>query len=288
VAFLLAFGANFIFAFSATLFTDFSREVSGKWINSFKLIIAFICFGLTALILQSTPIWSIAPYFMLSGALGLFCADHFLCSAFAKLGSARTLMIFSFSPIFVATWSYFLFQEKPHYTKFIAIFFFIACVFTLSIEKFRKEGHWEIPGLLMALFGIILDGLGNVTTRYALNINPNESVMNVCAMRALGAFFGFLLFQPILKTRLVDSFQKLSRRKKVTVLIASSLGTYVSLTFWISAVKIGNLTSLIALSGTTPLLAGMFEIAMGKTKATRYLAYAFGLFAIGFYFLIKN
>ncbi len=286
--FLLAFGANFIFAFSATLFTDFSREVSGKWINSFKLCIAFICFTLTAFVLQKTPVWSIAPYFLLSGALGLFCADHFLCTAFAKLGSARTLMIFSFSPLFVATWSYFLFDEEPSYSKLIAIFFFIACVFTLSIEKFRKEGHWEIPGLLMALFGIVLDGLGNVTTRYALNINPHESVMNVCALRSLGAFLGFLLFQPILKTRLITDFKKLSRRKKTTVLIASTLGTYISLTFWISAVKIGNLTSLIALSGTTPLLAGTFEIAMGKTKATPYLAYAFVLFLMGFYFLIKN
>lgn len=283
---ILALTANMVFAFASTLFTDFSREVSGKWINCFKLCAATLCFLVTAFVFRQPVSPETAAVYFLSGAIGLFLADHFLCEAFAKIGSARTLMIFSFAPLFVACWCYLFFGEKLDTQKFVAIIFFMACVFTISLEKLRQEGEWEVAGLVLAFSGVILDGLANTVTSYGFRNSPTDGVFTVCALRALGAFSAFLLLSPFLKVNLIGNFKKLSDRKKYIAIFASFLGAYLSLTFWISAVKIGDLTTLIALSGLTPLLAGLFEILRGKTKATRYLFIAFLFFALGFYFLI--
>jgi drug/metabolite transporter (DMT)-like permease len=226
------------------------------------------------------------PLYLLSGALGLFTADHFLCSAFAKIGSARTLIIFSFSPLFVAAWSFLFWGETLPLQKLIAIVFFMACVFTLSLEKFKKEGHWEIPGLLMAVSGILLDALGNVITSYAFKTSPTDGVISVCALRAAGAFLLFLALSPFIKVRLIENFKKLPPKRKSIALGASVIGTFLSITLWVSAVKRGNLTTLAALAGINPLFAACFEIAMGKNKASSYLFTAFLFFGLGFYFLV--
>lgn len=226
------------------------------------------------------------PYYVLSGALGLFLADHFLCEAFAKLGSARTLMIFSFAPLFVACWCYLFFGDALRPEKLVAILFFMACVMTISYEKLKEEGHWEIVGLVLAFSGVILDGLANVVTSYGFRTSPADSVFNVCALRSGGAFIAFLLVGPFLKVNLIENFKKLSPYKRKLAVLASFLGTFLSLSLWISAVKLGDLTTLVALSGITPVLAGAFEVARGKTKLSKYLVLALVFFLIGFYFLV--
>ncbi len=289
MAILLALSANFVFSFASTLFSDFSREVSPKWINCFKATVAFICFAASALILRDGGVApDTIPLYLLSGALGVFMADHFLCEAFSRLGAARSLMIFSFSPLFVAGWSYLFFGEALPLQKFIAILFFMACVLTVSFEKFRQEGHWESVGLLMAFCGVIFDGLANIVTSYAFKQAPENGVFSVGALRAGGGFLTFLLLSPYLKVHLLKNYQQLSRRKKHLALLASVLGTFVSLSLWLAAVKHGNLTTLVALSGITPLMAAFFEIMRKKTKATRYLLVAFIFFLFGFYFLLVH
>lgn len=285
-AIILALSANIIFSFASTLFADFSREVSGKWINCFKLSMAFICFLVLSIALGDKIHSATVPYYVLSGALGLFLADHFLCEAFARLGSARTLMIFSFAPLFVACWCYLFFRETLNPQKFIAIIFFMACVITISYEKLKAVGHWEIAGLLLAFSGVILDGLANVITSYGFRLSPGDTLFNVCALRAGGAFIAFLLVGPFLKIRLIENFKKLTPSQRRLAVLASFMGTFLSLSLWISAVKRGDLTSLVALSGITPVLASAFEVARGKTRLSKYLVMALIFYIIGFYFLV--
>jgi drug/metabolite transporter (DMT)-like permease len=286
MAILLALSANLVFSFASTLFTDFSRQVSAKWINCLKLTVAFVCFWVMAVLVRDPLVLSTLPVFVFSGAVGLFVADHFLCEAFSKIGAARTLMIFSFAPLFVAFWCFLFFDERLDFQKFVAILFFIACVMTISFERLKKEGSWEVVGLLFAFSGVVLDGLANVITSYGFRAAPENGVFSVCALRATGAFLAFLLLTPFIKVRLVGHFKKLSSRDKWIVLLAAFVGTFLSLTLWISAVKMGNLTTLVALSGITPLFAAIFEIARGKTKLSKYLLISFIFYAVGFYFLV--
>ncbi len=286
ISIILALSANTVFSFASTLFADFSKEVSGKWINCFKLCVAFSCFLVLALILGNEVALKTLPYYVLSGALGLFLADHFLCEAFAKLGSARTLMIFSFAPLFVACWCYLFFGDALRPEKLVAIVFFMACVITISYEKLKEEGHWEIAGLVLAFSGVILDGLANVVTSYGFRTSPTDSIFNVCALRSGGAFIAFLLIGPFIKVQLIENFKKLSPHKRKLAVLASFLGAFMSLSLWISAVKLGDLTTIVALSGATPVLAGVFEVVRGKTKLSKYLVMAFVFFLLGFYFLV--
>ncbi|MEZ4813945.1 MAG: DMT family transporter [Bdellovibrionota bacterium] len=283
---ILALSACLVFSYATSLFADFSRAVSGKWINCFKLTVASFFFLLIGLFMRDGMIRSTIPLFMVSGALGLFLADHFLCEAFGKIGSARTLLIFSFAPFFVACWSYLFFGEKLSPQKLIAICFFVACVITLSLEKLKIEGRWEITGLVLAFSGVLLDGLANVITSYGFRVAPENGVFSVCALRAAGAFIAFLLLNPFLKVKLIENFNKLNSHKKRLAIVASFLGAFLSLTLWISAVKRGNLTTLVSLSGITPVFAAIFEVARGKTKFSKYLGLAFVFYFIGFYYLV--
>ena len=132
---LLALSANLTFALSSTIFTEFSREVSGKWINCFKLLVAVAAFSVAQIVLRDPIHLKTAPYFLISGALGLFFADYFLCCAFARLGPARTLMLFSFSPLFVAGWSFIFFGEHLVAAKFYCHSFFYSLCLHVELRK---------------------------------------------------------------------------------------------------------------------------------------------------------
>jgi DME family drug/metabolite transporter len=286
MAILLALLASVAFSFASTLFADFSKKISAKWINCFKLSVGFVCFSSAALVVRGEVSHSTLPYYILSGAIGLFLADHFLCTAFSKLGSSRTLLIFSFSPLFVAAWSFVFWGEKLSLQKFVAILFFMLCVYTLALEKFKKDGRWELLAFVLGVFGILMDALANVITSYGFKLAPSDSVMTVCALRGLGAFAMFLLIGPFIKVNFVSNFRALNPRNRSIAIGASVLGTFLSIVLWVSAVKRGNLTTLAAVGGANPLFAAFFEISMGKTQTSRHLALAFFFFICGFCLLI--
>jgi drug/metabolite transporter (DMT)-like permease len=286
----LALGSNISFAVASLFFTDYSRQISSTWMNYFKVCVAFLCFSIVCFIFQIPFNLSSSSFYLLvvSGAIGLLIGDIFLFRAFMHLGSGRVLMIFGFQPLLLGLSSYYFFQEDFSFHRLMAILFLVACLFCFSLESFKEKGHWDISGLIYALLGVFLDGIGVLLTKQAFRLSPDVSVLSANFIRAGAAFLGFFCLSliPYFSLSLVKPYMALPKKDKYLVVMASGLGTFLSLVFYLKAIQIGHIATISAISGTSPLFATLFEILNGRKKVTPYLIGAFLSFFIGLSILL--
>lgn len=288
-AIILAVISNICFGFATIGFTYFTRKISSQWMNFFKALVATIAFTCVCLLFRLwIPVTTQSVYLLLcSGFCGLFIGDIFLLNAFKHLGPGRVLMIYGFQPLMLGWAAHILFGQDFSILKLTAIIFLLLCLFTFSFESFKTKGHWDFIGLTQALIGISLDAVGILMTRQAFEANPEMSPFLANWYRGLGATAAFsfwALFQPQL--RLHTEWFKLNIKDKQKLFATALAGTFLSLSFYLLAVKEGHLASISAIAGTTPLFASLFDFLRGNSKPNRYFWAGLSFFIIGFGILI--
>ena len=285
----LALGANFCFAAGSQFFTHFTIKLGTYWMNWFKAAFALILFMIWMLLTEGISWPGTAPtiYLFLSGIIGLAIGDLCLLQAFKDLGPGRTLMLFSFQPLLAGTAGHLFFNQGLDAERFWAIFFFILCVFIFSLESFRRDKHWAIPGILMALAGMTLDTAGVIITRSIFDHHPEITPMSSNLYRTLGAVVFFFLFSFHKKRKkLINPFLNLNLKEKVSVLCGSFLGTFLSLALYLTAVQYAHLGSLAGISITAALFSSLFECIWIRKWPSVYLWISFVSFLIGMNILL--
>jgi drug/metabolite transporter (DMT)-like permease len=287
IALLLTLGATLVFATSSLVFADYSKKVSVLWMNCFKATLALIAFAITVPLVTQWH-WpeprSIAG-FLISGLIGLNIGDLFLLSAFTRLGAARTLILFGFQPLMVGVAASFLFDQPLNPERLIALVFLIGCLFTFSLERYRQDKRWEFRGLLFALIAVSFDSAGILLTRASFAASPLVSPFEANLWRCGGAVLGFIaisFFRPI---NFKEGFLQWPAKTRLTLVAASLGGTFVSLSLYLFAIKIGHLASITAISITGPIFATALECIYHKRAPSKYLLVAFAFFLAGFYVL---
>lgn len=282
--YLYALLGNLCFSASTLIFTEFTNKTSIPWVNKYKVLVTVI---LSAIVISAFYGWSeIAGssimYFIISGLLGLCIGDYFMLRAFTDIGPGRTLMLYGFTPIIAGIGSYFLFDQSIEPKKFLAIIFMMGCLFTFSYEKFKEKGRWEFNGFLMALIFVVLDAFALLLTRYAYDASAHIAPLEGHFYRCLGALSGFwilMMFKPI---NFVAIFKKMTVKQQVIITIGSIFGTFLSLWFYFTAIKVGHIATVTSISITSPFFASIFECIYYKKKPSIFLILAFIQFLIGF------
>lgn len=307
--YLYPIGALFFFSLASVYFTRYSRSISVFWMNSLKGLVAMICFGVTTLavhVLQPTTPFSSpisALNFFLSGMIGLGIGDIFLLRAYSTIGAARTLMIFSFQPLFIGIGSFFVFHQTVSSNQAVAILFLIACTLTISYEKYKESGSWQFKGVMFAVLAVILDNSGVILTRYGFEASPGISPFEGNFIRTVGAVASFFLLKPTLFSYLQNGFKKIhllkdessvekilegeniSARRRIPIIV-SFFGSYVALSLWLIAIQRGHLATMAGFGGLAPVFATTIECVAQKKWPTKYLWASLVLFVIGFYILL--
>lgn len=284
----LALGANFCFAAGSQFFTHFTRKLGSFWMNWFKAAFALVLFIFWILITEgiSWPGLEATSYLFLSGIIGLAIGDLCLLQAFKDLGPGRTLMLFSFQPLLAGTAGHLFFNQGMDAERFWAIFFFILCVFIFSLESFRRDKHWAMAGILMALAGMSLDTAGVIITRFFFEGHTEVTPMTSNLYRTLGAVFFFFIFSFHKKRTLLAPFMAMSAKEKWGVCSGSFLGTFLSLALYLAAVQYAHLASLAGIAITAALFSSLFECLWIKKWPSLYLWAALVSFLIGMNILL--
>ncbi|WP_255345073.1 DMT family transporter [Bacteriovorax sp. BSW11_IV] len=275
--------ANFSFALGSQAFTYYSRLYSSTWMNAMKALVGLIFFVIAVQFFvgfQFVPTKYFFTFF-LSGALGLGIGDIFLFLAYREMGPGRTMMLFGFQPVILGILGYLFLDQALDMKKAVAIIFFICCLFTLSFEAFKKEGHWQLKGIFMALLWLLLDSTGVVITRYSFNMNPELHALEGNIYRCLGALFVFFVMSFVKPFGLVKNFVALSRKSQFMVVIGSFFGTFLSLALYLEAIKTINLASLAGINVSGTVFSGIMESIIFKKRPTWYLGLAFVFFLCG-------
>ncbi|NOT79212.1 MAG: DMT family transporter [Bacteriovoracaceae bacterium] len=281
--------ATLCFSYSSTIFTEFARKISPFWMNSFKAFIALFAFWITVFFMDNWIPINIKSIFALlsSGCIGLMIADIFMLHAMKDLGAARMLMIFGLQPFFLGLGSYFLFNQSFSLLNFLGVLLMLCCLYTISLESYKKNGSWQLRGMLFGLVAIFLDGIGVLLTRYGFDQTETISSAQVNAVRCVGAILGFVIINYFIhkkKERLsfIPTWKKLTKNEKYRIILGSLGGTYFSLMLYLTAVSKGQLSVISSVTITGPMFAAFFECIKSKRWPSTYLFIAFIFFISGF------
>lgn len=285
----LALMATLCFAYASTIFTEFARKTTPFWMNSFKAFVAFFAFLITLILFDSWTLTSMHSMIALisSGCIGLMIGDIFMLHAMKDLGASRMLMFFGLQPFFLGIGAYFLFDQKFSWLNFLGVIFMVCCLYTISLEGFKKNGTWHFKGLVYGLIAILLDAIGVLMTRYGFNESQGISSVQVNAIRCFGAILGFLVINFFYNKKkdqitLNPTWNNLSKAEKVKLFIGSLGGTYFSLMLYLTAVSKGQLSVISSVSVTGPMFASAFECVRSRKWPSKYLLIAFIFFICGF------
>ncbi len=286
--YLLAFGGTSVFAVACIFFSVFADKISSAWVNTLKTTIGCLGFFIVTSVFYEWNTISLNSLvsFFLSGFAGLGIGDLFLVMAFTRIGAARTLMVFGFSPLFTGIQGYFFFGQELSMHKLSAILCLVMCLLIFSYEGYKKEGHWEIKGIIFALLGVSLDAIGIGITRFGFEDSVAVSSIEGNFYRAVGALCFFAIYNYFKPIKLVSNLRSLTTKEKFTIMIAGFIGTFLSLWMWNTAVKYGQLAIISAIGVTGPFLATIFECIYYKKLPSRYMLVAIVFFILGLYILL--
>ena len=282
--YLLGFSSNILFGSSSIIFAKFSKSHSPRWVNQIKVSVAFVCFLAAFFTYESytaLPTKGILALIM-SGFMGLCVGDFFLLKAFSTLGPARTLVLYSFQPILLGIYGFFFLNQNLNLFQLLSILFMLACVFTFIFERNKITGKWEFFSFFYAFLGIVLDAGGVMLSRQAFEMNLDLGSYQVNLIRSIGALIGFFILRPQNFLTPYHQVTKLNSKDKKLILIASFLGTFLSLSLYLKALKTAHLATLSAISITSPIWVSILDHLIERSWPNRYLIIAFFLFLIGF------
>jgi len=283
----MAIIANLCFGSASIHFSYFARRFSSSWMNQLKVSIALLGFFGAFLITEKfVPLPASGWCSLLaSGILGLFLGDWFLFQAFAHLGATRTLVIYSFQPFLIGLYGFLFLSQGLNVWQVLAIVCMVACVFTFLLERNREVGHWDLKNFFYAFLGIFFDAVGIVLSRQAYEETPLLGSFELNAIRALGAVLIFLMIKPRSLAVIVQDLKQLAPSERQKAIGSSLLGTFISLSFYLRALKTAHVASLTAISITGPIWVSLIEHARERKWPNQYLWIAFGFFLVGFGFM---
>lgn len=292
-AYVLALLAAILFSGASVIFARFSTSHSSLWMNLVKNSVAAVAFfaasALSLLFTEETLRSLSLPSglcLFLSGLVGLAIGDLFLFRAYQRIGSARTIMIFSFSPLFLTVEGFLFFGQGLSLNQAGALLLMMACAWTISFERFRADGAWEWKGILFALLGVLLDNVGVVLSRVAFDQSPGISAFTANAVRTVGAILPLLAIKWYVGERM--RFAELKGGEKGLAVGASFFGTFLSLSCWLTALKIGHIGSLAGVGSFNPVAASLWEWVLLRKRPTAYLLVALAFFLAGFFLLLRG
>ncbi|MBC7711991.1 MAG: DMT family transporter [Rhizobacter sp.] len=284
-----ALGATLCFAYSSTIFTEFARKITPFWMNSFKAFVALAAFWITIALanIWVTPNIHTLIALISSGCIGLMIGDIFMLHAMKDLGASRMLMIFGLQPFFLGIGGYFLFHQSFSLLNLVGVVFMLCCLYTISLESYKKSGSWQLRGMFLGLIAILLDAVGILMTKYGFEVTPGITSAQVNGIRCIGAVAGFFIINYFYypkseQAHFKPEWSKLNKNDKIKIVIGSLGGTYFSLMLYLVAVSRGQLSVVSSVSVTGPMFAGIFECVRYKKWPTLYLLVAFIFFIGGF------
>ena len=250
---------------------------------------ALVAFALAMILSQELVLldWKPAAFLFVSGMIGLCLGDIFLFKAYTTLGAGRSLVLFSFEPLFLGIYGYFFLNQLFSVNQTLAVICMVICVYIFMLERSHTTGSWDLRSFFWAFTGICFDAFGVMLTRSAYEMSPYLETFQVNVIRCLGAIFAFLLIRPKGILEVMKGIRELTTKEKMVVTGAAIGGCFISLTLYLAALKHAHVGTLTAISITGPVWVSLLECLYHRQWPNRYLVGAFVFFLTGFAMMIQ-
>jgi drug/metabolite transporter (DMT)-like permease len=262
-------------------FSQLAREI-GVWnLNFYKTLIALVFFVFTIWFLKlSLPEKPIILTLLLSGFIGYVLGDFCLLKAMSKIGATNTLMLNPFSPAFLSVLSFFFLDLTMSSFQVMGLILIFPSLYFLSLDK-NGVGEFQWPMALLGLLGLFFDAIGVIITKSAFIGDATLSPFMAITIRISSGFLFYILFKSFKFKSASLSLKNYSKNIKIKLVVASLVGTYLSLALLFLALKELHPAVVASFALLSPLLSSIYEYTSQKKRPTLYFMLSFAFMSSG-------
>jgi len=272
-----ALSAAILWAGSAIIFENISKNISSARLNFYKGSIALVLLTVTSLILgERIPNinWIEISVLAISGVVGIALGDTAFLQAVKKVGARRTLTLFTLSPPMAALIALVFLGEQLSLMTWIGIMTTVGGVMWVVTEesgeeKIQIKKEDLLPGILFGTLAALSQAIGVVMTRSVL-IDTNLTALQGTILRVAPAMAALTIIIRILEHGSAKTIKESMDRKLIgKVLLSSFVGAYICL--WLQQITIENLPAGIAqtMLSTAPIFILPMSAFRGEKVSLR-------------------
>ena len=251
-----------MWASAVVLYKHAGESMSANTLNLVKNILGFCLLLPTALLFEGLglPSLTLSEWLILiaSGYFGIAVADTWYLQALRNLGAGRTAIVASLYSPFVVVLSMLFLQESLVLWQWLGFIMVLAGILVVVYQRnYRSlDGAVLIKGIALAAASVFLTASGVVAMKPIL---VNDGFFWMVSLRMLAGIVGMLIFISIRGQ--VSSTYIVIRKGEHRwwhILLASVVGSYLALLFWLAGFKYADASVASVLNET----ANIFIVLM--------------------------
>ncbi len=246
----------FTWALANVVFTRLPVSYAPFAIATLKSVIAAAFCALTLLALEGSvlPALDVREAWFLAGSaiVGITVGDVMYFQTLRRLGARRSVFFSTLVPPASAVVAYFAFGESLTGVQILGMFLTLLGVTLVLYQRpgDRLDSAALYAGCVFGLLAVAFQVAANILTKEGAG---SHSALAVSTVRLLIGSTGLLLWATFSR-RIAEVFRPLKTRKSVTlVLIATLLGSYFGVWFYMAAIMYTEIGIAVTLSATSPI-----------------------------------
>ena len=276
----MTFGLGELFALSSAicwataiiLFKHSGETLSASALNLFKNILATFLLVPTALLVEGIQLPQLDAYqwtiIAISGFIGIALSDTWYFLALRKVGAGNTAIVSSLYSPFVIVLSVLFLNETLHWTQFIGFLMVLIGIILVTWQRNRKNVDTPVlwQGLALAAGAVFLNAVGVVMVKRILE---GDGFFWIISLRLTGGILGSIGLL-LISRKLLKVIHEIKQPRDWRILIiASVLGTYISMILWLSGYKYTDAIIASVLNETSVLFIVLFAWIFLKEEVSR-------------------
>lgn len=276
----MTFGLGELFALSSAicwataiiLFKHSGETLSASALNLFKNTLATFLLVPTALVIEGFQLpqldaiqWTIVA---ISGFIGIALSDTWYFLALRKVGAGNTAIVSSLYSPFVIVLSVLFLNETLHWAQFIGFSMVLLGIILVTWQRNRKNVDAPVlwQGLALAAGAVFLNAVGVVMVKRILE---GDGFFWIISLRLIGGIIGSIGLLLIGQKFVKVVYELKQPRDWRILIIASILGTYISMILWLSGYKYTDAIIASVLNETSVLFIVLFAWIFLKEEVNR-------------------
>lgn len=276
----MTFGLGELFALSSAicwataiiLFKHSGETLSASALNLFKNTLATFLLVPTALFVEGIQLPQLDAYqwtiVAISGFIGIALSDTWYFLALRKVGAGNTAIVSSLYSPFVIVLSVLFLNETLHWTQFIGFLMVLFGIILVTWQHNRKKVDAPVlwQGLALAAGAVFLNAVGVVMVKRILE---GDGFFWIISLRLIGGILGSIGLL-LISQKFIKVVNELKQPRDWRILIiASILGTYISMILWLSGYKYTDAIIASVLNETSVLFIVLFAWIFLKEEVSR-------------------
>lgn len=205
-------------------------------------------------------------FLILSGMIGFSFGDTFLFHAFQKIGARLTLLIFTFSPVLTAIFSFFIFGEVLNIRNIIGMILVLSGIILVIMRGHGDNIKIDKTGIIFAFIPSFGQAAGLLLSKAGMsNVDPIIATQQ----RIVGGLIGMIILVIIQKDFHNFKLAMKSADGRLTIFSSAFLATSIGVALSMVALKLTKAAIASTLISTTPILIIPIVVIFFKEKVSK-------------------